>query len=147
MNLGSATHGSLTGLAVQTNATGQILADVFYLNGSTVITGLESYNSSFTQAHDGYDQQVLYSDYARFVTYGYLYAPIYGGLAEGMSNTRGSDSWSMRVAADVGPQTNQVPEPASWALTLAGLVLLTRQLRSRQAAQQARMAVVGTGLR
>ena len=76
-----------------------------------------------------------------------IYAPIYGGLAEGMSNTRGSSSWSMRVAADVGPQTNPVPEPASWALTLAGLVLLTRQLRSRQAAKQARMAVVGTGLR
>ena len=75
-----------------------------------------------------------------------IYAPIYGGLAEGMSNTRGSGSWSMRVAADVGPQTNPVPEPASWALTLVGLVLLTRQRRSRQAAKQARMAAVGTGL-
>lgn len=128
MNLSSSTHGTLTGLTVNTDANGNILADRFYVNGTTVIPGLEDYDSSFTQAHDGYDQQVLYSTYARFVTYGYLYAPIYGGLAEGMSNTHGAGSWSMRVDQGPGPQ-NQIPEPATWTIVLAGLAGLTIMMR------------------
>lgn len=114
MNLDSDISGTLTGLNLNTDANGQVLNHQFYVNGSVVIPGLEAYVSSFTEASDGYDQQVLYSTYARFVTYGYMYAPIYGGLAEGMSNTRGSGQWTVTA----------VPEPETYAMMLAGLALV-----------------------
>ena len=122
MNLGSDLGGTLSGITVNTDAAGNILRDTFYVNGPTVIAGLEGYQSSFTEAHDGYDQQVLYSSYARFVTYGYLYTPIYGGLAEGMSNNRGAGTWTMATVADAAGPGNDVPEPGALALVTVALV-------------------------
>ena len=127
LNLGSGLGGTLTGLTVNTDANGNILRDTFYVNGPTVVAGLEGYDSSFTQAHDGYDQQTLFSSYARFVTYSYNYTPIYGGLVEGMSNTAGAGSWTMATVADVPAPGNGVPEPASAALALAALGLVAAQ--------------------
>lgn len=121
MNLGSDVGGTLSGITVNTDANGNILRDTFYVNGPTVIAGLEGYDSSFTEAHDGYDQQSLFSTYARFVTYGYLYTPIYGGLSEGMSNTAGAGSWTMATVADATAPGNGVPEPGALALAMVAL--------------------------
>jgi hypothetical protein len=125
MNLGSDIGGTLTGLNLSTDANGQVISgqDQFYVNGPTVIAGLEAYTSSFTMAHSQYDQGVLYSTYSRFVTYGYMYAPVYGGLAEGMSNMSGSGQWTV----------TSVPEPETYAMLLAGLGLVGFAVRRRAA--------------
>lgn len=126
MNLGSDIGGTLTGLLLSTDASGNVLNDRFYLNGSVVIPGLEPYQSSMTEAHDGYDQQVLYSTYGRFVTYGYMYAPIYGGLAEGMSNMNGAGQWTVTTSSPV-------PVPAAALLLGSGLLGLIGVARHKAA--------------
>jgi len=137
MKLGSDIGGTLTGLLLNTDATGNILNDRFYLNGPVVIPGLEAYNSSLTQAHDGYDQQVLYSDYARFYLCLSPVYCLYPTLAEGMSNMRNSGSWTMTTALNTAPTVGPVspsaiPEPESYALLLAGLGLMGVGARRRK---------------
>lgn len=131
LNIGSDVSGSvLTALLLSTDAAGNILNDRFYLNGPVVIPSLSTYQSRLSEAHDGYDQQLLTSDFSRF----------YGGsqswisLSEGMSNMQGAGSWSFATFSD--PIGNSVPEPATYSLMLAGVVLsgvVARRRKTQQA--------------
>jgi hypothetical protein len=123
LNVGSDVAGStMSGLLLSTDANGVIQNDRFYLNGPVVIPGLSQFQSSLYEAHDGYDQQNLFSTFTR---------PYQGSaisLSEGMSNFGGS--WTMVTSTD--PVTSAAPEPSSWALMVVGVGGLGAALRMRR---------------
>jgi hypothetical protein len=97
------------------------LNDRFYLHGPVVIPGLTNETSSLYEAHDGYDQQNLFSTFSRQ----YLGSP--RSLSEGMSNFGGS--WTF--ATTEIPASGAVPEPATWAMMLIGFGLVGFAMRKR----------------
>ena len=114
----------MSALLLSTDANGVIQNDRFYLNGPVVIPGLGQFQSSLYEAHDGYDQQNLFSAFTR---------PYQGSaisLSEGMSNFRGSGSWTMTTSTD--PVAGAAPEPSSWALMVVGVGGLGAALRMRR---------------
>lgn len=123
LNLGSDIAGSvLSGLLLSTDANGNILNDRFYLNGPIVIPALANETSTLSEAHDGYDQQLMASSYLRQYSTGMHSEPLYASLSEGMSNMRGAGQWSFSTTGGTDP--GSVPEPGSLALLLAGLGIL-----------------------
>jgi hypothetical protein len=124
MNTGSDLGGHLNGLVMSTDASGQVTQARFYLDGPVVIPTLEAENSYITEAHDGYDQQQLFSSYLRQYTRGMHGEPLYASLGEGFSNMRGAGTWSVASALAVD-QDNGVPEPQSLLLMLVALGVLT----------------------
>ncbi|MCV2369822.1 PEP-CTERM sorting domain-containing protein [Roseateles oligotrophus] len=122
MNTGSALGGHLTGLALSTGNSGEVTMARFYLDGAVVIPTLEPYTSTLTEAFDGYDQQLLASNYLRQYSTGIHSEPLYASLSEGFSNMRGAGSW--RVTSGASGGGNNIPEPTSLLLVLAGIGMI-----------------------
>lgn len=133
MNTGSDLGGTLTGLALSTLANGQVQDGRFYLNGPVVIPTLEAFTSSIAEAHDGYDQANLFSNYLRQYSTGIHSEPLYTGLSEGFRNTAGSGHWTMTEA--VTQTSNDVPEPQTFILVLAALALVGATTRRKATAK------------
>jgi hypothetical protein len=121
----------LTGLFLSTDANGNILNDRFYLNGPVVIPSLVNETSTLSEAHDGYDQQLLQSTYLRQYSTGMHSEPLYASLSEGMSNGRGAGQWSVSNTSD--PIVSAVPEPETYALMLLGVGLIGTIARRQKA--------------